>query len=150
MPPRLRATLTSLGTPPDSTALAEVVRAVGGSWAELDRLRRTAGTPVDVSGLTETELRACLASQLPSRDGVVKTAWPADGIATRMTAARLITSVDALWYPSTDDLVVLREETDGTSVLVLDHEERLTVIRMHGDGHDGAGRGQGPTGSRPA
>ncbi len=31
----------------------------------------------------------------------MKTAWPADGIATRMTAARLITSVDDLWYPST-------------------------------------------------
>ncbi|MFC8293017.1 hypothetical protein ACFUJ0_02135 [Streptomyces sp. NPDC057242] len=150
MPPRLRVTLTSLGTPPDPTAFAEVVRAVGDSWAELDRLRRTAGTPVGVPGLTGTGLRAHLASQLTSRERVVKTVWPADGIATRMTAARLIASVDALRYPSTDGLVVLQEGTDGTSVLVLDHEERSTVIRMHGDGYDGAGHGQGPTGSRPA
>ncbi|MGW9447930.1 hypothetical protein [Streptomyces sp. NPDC055632] len=150
MPPRLRATLTSLGTPPDPTALDEIVRAVGGSWAELDRLRRTAGTPVDVSGMTEAELRARLAAQLPNGGGVVKTAWPADGIAARMTAARLITSIDDLWYPATDDLVVLHEGADGTSVLVLDHEERLTGIRFHGGGHDGAGRGQGPTDFRPA
>ncbi|WP_030206479.1 hypothetical protein [Streptomyces bikiniensis] len=144
MPPRLRATLTALGTPPDPAALEEVVRAIGGSWAELDRLRRTASTPVDVSGTTEAGLRSHLASQLPCSTGVVKTAWPADGIATRMTAERLVSSIDDLWYPATDDLVVLHEGADGTSVLVLDHEERLTVVRMHGGGHGGAGRGRGP------
>ncbi|MFE6455889.1 hypothetical protein ACFVP0_00260 [Streptomyces cinereoruber] len=146
MPPRLRATLTALGAPPDPAALEEIVRAFGGSWAELDRLRRTAGTPVDVSGATEAELRAHLTYQLPCSTGVVKTAWPADGIATRMTAERLISSIDDLWYPATDDLVVLHEDADGTSVLVLDHEERLTVVRMHGGGHGGTGRGQGPQG----
>ncbi|MFC7973697.1 MULTISPECIES: hypothetical protein [Streptomyces] len=146
MPPRLRATLTALGAPPDPTALEEIVRAVGGSWAELDRLRRTAGRPVDVSGTTEAELRAYLSSQLPYSTGVVKTAWPADGITTRMTAERLLSSLDDLWYPAMDDLVVLHEDANGTSVLVLDHEERLTVVRMHGGGHGGAGRGQGPQG----
>ncbi|MFC7928631.1 hypothetical protein [Streptomyces cinereoruber] len=144
MPPRLRATLTALGTPPDPAALEEVVRAIGGSWAELDRLRRTASTPVDVSGTTEAGLRSHLTSQLPCSTGAVKTAWPADGIATRMTTERLVSSIDDLRYPATDDLVVLHEGADGTSVLVLDHEERLTVVRMHGGGHGGAGRGQGP------
>ncbi|MFJ4871272.1 hypothetical protein [Streptomyces sp. NPDC088757] len=151
MPPRLRATPTALGAPPDPTALEEIVRAVGGSWTELDRLRRTAGTSVDVSEMTEAELRAFLAEQLPSNSGTVKTAWPADGITARMTAEQLISSIDDLWYLATDDLIVLHEDAAGTTVLFLDHEERLTVVRIHGGGHgghDGAGRGQGPTDSR--
>ncbi|MFD5104796.1 hypothetical protein [Streptomyces cinereoruber] len=111
-----------------------VVRCVGG--------RPRVGRFFAAGGLTGT-LRL---DRIKYSTGVVKTAWPADGIATRMTAERLLSSLDDLWYPAMDVLVVLHEDANGTSVLVLDHEERLTVVRMHGGGHGGAGRGQGPQG----
>ncbi|MYS06902.1 hypothetical protein GTW71_10750 [Streptomyces sp. SID6041] len=56
-------------------------------------------------------------------------AWPADRVAARIRVALLLRSIDGLWYPAMDDLVVLTDEPERT-VVVLDHEEQLTCTRI--------------------
>jgi len=131
MPPGLNSTLTAMGVDADSALLDSVIDMIGGSWAELIHLRQRSGTATDVSEMTDDELRACLAIRLrdPAADVVV--AWPADRVAARMSGTQLLMAIDSLWYPAMDDLVVLRNDASGTTLLVLDHEERLTATQLH-------------------
>ncbi|MER5306850.1 hypothetical protein ABT034_03480 [Streptomyces sp. NPDC002773] len=130
MPPGLTSTLAAIGVGTDSTLLDEVVRAVGGSWSELNHLRRTADSTVDVSEMTDDEVRAALATQLQDPQTDVTVAWPADRVAAKMTVSQLLTAIDDLWYPAMDDVVIVQAESAGTTVVVLDHEEQLTATRL--------------------
>ncbi|MEU7070637.1 hypothetical protein AB0B30_08710 [Streptomyces narbonensis] len=134
MPPKLSSTLAALGADSDPDLLEEAVRVLGGSWAELARVRRAAEATTDVSEMSESDLRACLATALSGTSAPVIAVWPTDRAAAGITTESLITAIDDLWYPAMDDLVVIAGTGDHTTVLVLDHEERMTVTRLPGQG----------------
>ncbi|MFD8012311.1 hypothetical protein [Streptomyces sp. NPDC058955] len=132
MPPGLSSTLSALGLRPDAQALARVVEVIGGSWSRLPLLRGDARYDVDVSEDTDSEaLRALLAPWLADDGPSVFVAWPADRVAVEMRASALLATLDDLWYPSMDELIVVATAASGEFlVLVLDHEERLTCTRL--------------------
>ncbi|MFI9746713.1 hypothetical protein [Streptomyces sp. NPDC052494] len=130
MPPKLTSTLAALGAENDPDLLVEAMRVIGGSWSELPQVRRSAETTTDVSDMTASALQTCLAAALDDFRSTVVAAWPADRVAARVSAEKLITAIDDLWYPAMDDLVVISAAGDHTTVLVLDHEEQLTITRL--------------------
>ncbi|MFI8910920.1 hypothetical protein ACIGW4_04780 [Streptomyces sp. NPDC053513] len=119
-----------MGAEHDPELLEEALRVMGGSWAELPRVRRSAEAATDVSEMTESALQVCLAEALGDLPSTLIAVWPADRVAAGLTSEELITAIDDLWYPSMDDLVVISTAGDHTTVLVLDHEEQLTVTRL--------------------
>ncbi|MFB7278439.1 hypothetical protein ACFCZV_15115 [Streptomyces hydrogenans] len=131
MPPGLTKTLTQMGLRPDPGALERAMELIGGSWGELSRLRSDAHLNMDVSEADGDELRSVLSLWLAESSGVLIVAWPTDRVATEMPVSSLLDSIDDLWYPAMDDLVVLEVSSMGERlVLVLDHEERLTCTRL--------------------
>ncbi|MEU2236937.1 hypothetical protein [Streptomyces vietnamensis] len=130
MPPKLTSTLATLGTENDPELLEEALRVIGGSWAELPRVRLSAETTIDVSEMAESALQVCLATFLGDPRSPLIVTWPADRVAARLTSEKLISAIDDLWYPAMDDLVVISTAGDHVTVLVLDHEEELTVTRL--------------------
>lgn len=131
MPPGLTEQLTAMGLRPDPLALERVMELIGGSWGELPRLLSAAHLRVEVSEADTDELRSVLSLWLAESSGRVITAWPSDRVAVEMTVASLLDSIDDLWYPAMDDLVVVEVDTTDTRLMiVLDHEERLTCTRL--------------------
>lgn len=83
----------------------------------------------DLSEAAVSELRTAVEARLQGAAESVLAAWPADRVAARIRVALLLQSIDDLWYPAMDDLVVLTDEPEPT-VVVLDHEEQLTSTRI--------------------
>jgi len=131
MPPGLTKQLTEMGLRSDPLALERVMELIGGSWGELPRLRGDAHLRIDMSEADSDELRSVLTLWLAESSGCLIAAWPNDRVAAEMTVTALLDSIDDLWYPAMDDLIVLEvSATDERLMIVLDHEERLTCTRL--------------------
>ncbi|MFF5502827.1 hypothetical protein [Streptomyces roseolus] len=131
MPPGLTEKLAAMGLRPDPSTLERVIDLIGGSWCELPRLRSNAHLHMDVSEADDDELRSALSLLLAESSGLLNVAWPTDRVAAEMTVSSLLDSIDDLWYPAMDDLVVLEvSSADDRLMIVLDHEERLTCTRL--------------------
>ncbi|WP_329576066.1 hypothetical protein [Streptomyces sp. NBC_01361] len=125
MPPRLTATLESIGAAPDLGAYEELLALLGGTLAPLAGVLRQTSGVVDVSEMTLPETCALLRAELGDVEGQVLAAWPGDGVAVRLAPERLLEHFDDLWYPAMDDLVLVGATGEGRKLVVLDHEERL-------------------------
>ncbi|MFB7025345.1 MULTISPECIES: hypothetical protein [unclassified Streptomyces] len=82
--------------------------------------------------MTEATLQSCMTANLGDLRSTVLVAWPSDRVAVKITGAQLVATIDDLWYPGMDDLVVVCPAGNPTKVVVLDHEEQLSVIRLPG------------------
>ncbi|MEV4936544.1 hypothetical protein [Streptomyces zaomyceticus] len=129
MPPKLIGTLEALGGESTPEMFDEFVRAIGGSLSDLVRLRRDAEERIDLSHATVPELRAAVEGHLQEAGESVLAAWPSDRVAARIRVTLLLQSLDDLWCPAMDDLVVITDRPELT-VVVLDHEEQLTCTRI--------------------
>ncbi|TXS16647.1 hypothetical protein EAO70_15005 [Streptomyces sp. adm13(2018)] len=129
MPPKLASTIEALGAESRPEMFDEFVRAIGGSLSDLVGIRHNAEGRTDLSEATVSELRTAVEALLQGAGESVLVAWPADRVAARIRVALLLESIDDLWYPAMDDLVVLTDEPEPT-VVVLDHEEQLTCTRI--------------------
>ncbi|MDT3446776.1 hypothetical protein [Pseudofrankia sp. BMG5.37] len=127
MPPGLIFALHSIGVAAGLDEYQEIENLLGGSFQRLSELRSDPDIEHDVSELAGPELGTWLASLPVDRDVDVRVAWLADRIGARMTWSTFVDHVSDLWYPSMDDVVIL---ADANRLLVLDHEERLTLSRL--------------------
>ncbi|MFE1314313.1 hypothetical protein [Streptomyces sp. NPDC058755] len=126
MPPHLRQTLTDIGAYEGPGAYDAFLSALGGSTARLPILISRAEVALDVSDLNADQLRHALRTAVQDAGQDVWAAWPAERTAVRVAYRAVLDRLDDLWYPSTDDLLII----DGDErVLVLDHEERLFLTR---------------------
>ncbi|MFD3991910.1 hypothetical protein [Streptomyces sp. NPDC058583] len=130
MPPKLASTLEALGAESSPEMFDEFVRSIGGSLSDLVRIRHDAEGQTDLSEATVPELRAALEVRLQGAGETVLAAWPADRVAARLHVALLLQSIDDLWYPAMDDLVVVFTDESEVTVVILDHEEQLTRTRI--------------------
>ncbi|GGN99581.1 hypothetical protein GCM10010112_93550 [Actinoplanes lobatus] len=124
MPPRLTATLDSLGC----RAVPEVHIVVGeylGGYGVLDDAWEIASARLGVSDRTDDEVRAWLRSLPVDADSVIRIDWARDGIGAELPFSVFAQHFDDLWYPSSDDVVVL---TPDGALLYLDHEERFSFV----------------------
>jgi hypothetical protein len=95
---------------------------LGGSFEILAESRVNA-SEVDVSRLTEAEVRSWLGALPVASEQPVLVAWPANRVGAEMPFSVVISNFDDLWYPSMDDVVLLWP--DG-ALLIMDHEERFS------------------------
>ncbi|MFF3839516.1 hypothetical protein [Streptomyces sp. NPDC001930] len=130
MPPGLAMTLAALGAEGGPEMFDEFLGTIGGSLSELVRMRHDAEERIDLSEATVPELRAALEDRLQGADETVLVAWPADRVASGLHVAQLLQSIDDLWYPAMDDLVVVFTDESAVTVVILDHEEQLTRTRI--------------------
>lgn len=125
MPSGLENTLTSIGSCGSRTAFTDFLTAVGGSLAGLEREMRSSGRCVDVSDLHVDELRDRMGTISPDVGQEVLAVWPFDHVAATVRYRDLLERIDDLWYPGTDDLVIIDDGQDARRAILLDHEERL-------------------------
>ncbi|MFI1365784.1 hypothetical protein [Streptomyces griseochromogenes] len=126
MPPHLRETLAAIGAYEGPDSYDGFLAALGGSPARLTVLVRRAEVALDVSDLDAGQLRDALRTAVADVGQDVWAAWPDMRTAVRVAYRAVLERLDDLWYPGSDDLVII----DGDErVLVLDHEERLFLTR---------------------
>ena len=130
MPPELTAALAALAVQasPDDFAAAE--RLLGGSFSGLADIRRKPVTTIDAAELTSHEITDRL-SGLPIRPDVeVHVAWIAERLGARMSFATFAPNVGDLWFPTMDDIACVLHSAGQLLILVLDHEELITLSTL--------------------
>lgn len=123
MPPNLTGVLNGLGYPASSDLFDRSHASLGGSFEVLTQALRTPSARIDVADLAPNEVRQWL-SMLSDAASSVLVVWPANRVAAEMPFATVIDKYDDLWYPSTDDVLVMWP--DG-QLLLMDHEERFCL-----------------------
>lgn len=110
-----------------STCFTEVESLLGGSLARLADIRRNPVAKLNAVDLTDQEVSDWL-SELPvDQDAELHVAWIADRLGARMRFEVFAANVDDLWFPGIDDIVCVLPSSTQFMVVVLDHEELITV-----------------------
>jgi hypothetical protein len=124
-----------------SDEFAAVESLLGGSFSRLAEIRRNPVAKIDAVDLTSQEVRDWL-SELPiGKRAELHVAWIADRLGARMSFETFTANVDDLWFPAMDDVVSVLQSGSDLMVLVLDHEELITLSSAELSRDDG----QGPT-----
>jgi hypothetical protein len=123
VPPRLAETLGSLGYSAGAAVHIAVMKRLDGAYDWADDLRRNASSKLQVTRLTDDEIRFWLSSLPVDPECLACVDWARDGLGVEMPFSVFVRYFDDFWYPSSDDVVVL---FPGGAVLLLDHEERFS------------------------
>jgi hypothetical protein len=106
---------------------AAVERFLGGSFSGLAEIRGNPAAKIAAADLTTQEIRDWL-SGLPAGTGAeLHVAWIADRLGARMSFETFAANVSDLWLPAMDDIVAVLRSSTNLFVLVLDHEELITL-----------------------
>ena len=127
MPPELTAVLAALAVEASPDEFAAVESLLGGSFSGLAEIRRDPVAKIDAVDLTSQEVRDWLSGLPIGQHAELHVAWIADRLGARMTFEKFADSVDDLWFPAMDDIVSVMHSDGGLMVLVLDHEELITL-----------------------
>jgi hypothetical protein len=131
MPPKLTAVLTALAVEASSSEYTAVESLLGGSFSSLAEIRRNPVAKIDVVDLSGQEIRDFL-SELPiEKQAELQVAWIADRLGARMSFETFTDNVDDLWYPAMDDIVSVLHSGSNLMVLVIDHEELITLSSVN-------------------
>ena len=127
MPPKLISVLAALAVEASHGEFAAVESFLGGSFSGLAEIRRDPIAKINAVDLTGEETRDWL-SRLPIRqDAELHVAWVADRIGALMSFEKFADNIDDLWFPAMDDIVSVLRSDSNLMVLVLDHEELITL-----------------------
>jgi len=131
MPPALTAVLAALGVEASPGEFATVESLLGGSFSGLAEIRRAALAKTNAVDLTSQEVKDWL-SELPiGQHAELHVAWIADQLGARMSFETLTDNVADLWFPAMDDIVSVGQSGSQLMVLVLDHEELITLSNLN-------------------
>ena len=129
MPPDLTAVLAALAVQASPGDFAAAERLLGGSFSGLADIRRNPIAAIDAIGLTGQEVTDQL-SALPIGHGAeLHVAWIAERLGARMSFATFAANAGDLWFPAMDDIACVLSSAGQLLVLVLDHEELITLSR---------------------
>ena len=131
MPPRLTAVLAALAVEVSPGEFADVESLLGGSFSGLAEIRRDPFAKIDAGDLTDQEVRDWLSGLPIESHAELHVAWVADRLGARMSFETFTANVDDLWFPAMDDIVCVVPSSSQFMVLVLDHEELITLSRMN-------------------
>lgn len=131
MPPKLTAVLAALAVEASPGEFAAVESLLGGSLSGLAEIRRDPVAKINAADLTYQEVRDWL-SELPiGQHAELHVAWIADRLGARMSFETFSANVDDLWFPAMDDIVSVLHSGSQLMVLVLDHEELITLSSVN-------------------
>jgi hypothetical protein len=127
MPPQLTTLLAALAveTSPDEFTVVESL--LGGSLSMLAEIRRHPLAKIDAAGLTGQEVRGWLTALPIEQHTELNVAWIADRLGARISFETLMANIDDPWFPAMDDIVCVLHSGGRLLVLVLDHEELITL-----------------------
>ena len=138
MPRDLSAVLAALAVEAGHSEFAAVESALGGTFDGLADVRRDPAATIDAADLTSLELKARLWGLPVARRAELRVAWVADRLGARMSFETFVANIDSLWFPARDDVVcVLAADYEHFMVLVVDHEELITLSRVDSGEHAG-------------
>ena len=127
MPPKLGAVLTVLGVEANPEEFTAVESILGGSFSVLSDIRQNPDERIDATDLSGPEVSEWLARLPIEQNSEVHVAWIADRIGARMSYETLTANIDDLWFPGMDDIVSVLYSDSSLRVLVIDHEELITL-----------------------
>jgi hypothetical protein len=131
MPPQLTAVLAALAVEASPGEFTAVESLLGGSFSRLAEIRRDPVAKIDAVDLTCQEVRDWLSGLPIEQDAELHVAWIADRLGARMSFEKFAANVDDLWFPAMDDIVSVLDSGGQLMVLVLDHEELITLSRVN-------------------
>ena len=131
MPPKLGAVLAALAIEASPGEFAAVESLLGGSFSELAAIRRNPVAKIDAVDLTSQEVRDWLSGLPIGEHAELHVAWIADRLGARMSFETFAANVDDLWFPAMDDIVCVLQSDSSLMVLVLDHEELITLSSVN-------------------
>ena len=130
MPPQLTSVLAALAVEASPTEFAAVESVLGGSFSGLAEIRRDPVAKIDAGDLTSQEVSDWL-SRLPiGQHAELHVAWISDRLGARMSFETLAANINDLWFPAMDDIVSVVHSGSQLMVLVLDHEELITLSSL--------------------
>jgi len=153
VPPELTAVLAALAVQASPGEFAAAERLLGGSFSGLPDLRRSPLATIDATELTSQQVTDQLSGLPIEPDAELHVAWIAERLGARMSFATFTANACDLWFPAMDDIACVLCSDGQFLVLVLDHEELITLSRLEaaqaarhpGDaGHERGVRDGGP------
>lgn len=130
MPPELTAVLAALAVQASPDGFAATERLLGGSFSGLADIHRNPVTTIDATELTSHEITDRLAGLPIGPDAELHVAWIAERLGARMSFATFAANVGDLWFPAMDDIACVLHSAGQLLVLVLDHEELITLSTL--------------------
>jgi hypothetical protein len=127
MPPKLTAVLAALAIEASPGEFAAVESFLGGSFSGLAEIRRNPVAKIDAVDLTSQEIGDWLSGLPIGKHTELHVAWIADRLGARMSFETFTSNVEDLWFPAMDDVVSVLHSDNSPMVLVLDHEELITL-----------------------
>jgi hypothetical protein len=127
MPPQLTTVLAALAvkaSPDDFTAVENLL---GGPFSGLAEIRRNPVAKIDATDLTGQEVGNWLSALPIEQKTELNVSWIADRLGARISFETFAANIDDLWFPAMDDIVCVPHSGNRLMVLVLDHEERITL-----------------------
>jgi len=137
MPPRLGAVLAELGVGASAGEFAALESLLGGSWSGLGDVRGDPAASVDAADLTSGEVTEWLSGLLVGPGVELQVAWIAERLGARMSLETFAANIGDLWFPGMDDIVCVLPGNGGLMLLVLDHEELITLSSVNADEYAG-------------
>jgi hypothetical protein len=130
MPPQLTAALAALAVEASPDEFAAVESLMGGSFSGLAEMRRDPVAKIDAVDLTLQEVSDWLSGLPVGQETELHIAWISDRLGARMSLGTFAANVDDLWFPAMDDIVSVLHSGSQLMVLVLDHEELITLSKL--------------------
>jgi hypothetical protein len=135
MPPHLTAVLAAVGAQASPSEFTAVERLLGGSLSGVAEIRRDPVARIDAVDLTGQQIRDRLASLPVNPRAELRVAWIANRLGAKMSFETFAANADDLWLPAMDDIVAVLDSGSQLMLLVLDHEELITLSRVNRGGH---------------
>jgi len=127
MPPQLTTVLAALAVKASPDEFTAVENLLGGSFSGLAEIRRNPVAKIDAADLTGQEVRDWLSALPIEQHTELNVAWIADRLGARISFETFAATIDDLWFPAMDDIVCVLHSGSRLMVLVLDHEELITL-----------------------
>jgi len=137
MPPKLTAVLAALAIEASPDEFAAVESFLGGSFSGLAEIRRNPVAKLDAVDLTSQEISDWLSGLPIGKHAELHVAWIADRLGARMSFEAFAANIDDLWFPAMDDVISVLHSGSNLMVLVLDHEELITLSSTNPSEDDG-------------
>jgi hypothetical protein len=137
MPLNLSAVLAGLAVEAGPSEFAAVKNLLRGTFSGLADVRRKPAARIDAADLTPQEIKDWLSGLPIAQQAELRVAWIADRLGARMSFEMFAANVDSLWFPAMDDIVAVLASDGDIVVLVLDHEELITLSGVDSGQHCG-------------
>lgn len=130
MRPQLTTVLDGLAVEARRDEFAAVENLLRGSFPGLAEIRRHPVAGIDAADLTGQEVKDWLSVLPIDPHAELNVAWTADRLGARMNFETFTANIDDLWFPAIDDIVCVLHSGSQLMVLVLDHEELITLSNV--------------------